>query len=231
MKEGEKMDTTKSTIGQRIRALREDNDIGTQTALAAVLNSQSNGESYEQRTISKIEKDERKLLADEVLPFAAALQTDPLFLLSGIHNENFTVAADLGLSDSTITELKKAKEAAEKQPIVSVNPLAALVQVLAHDKALTVDLFNYFFQDFSYLLVRKTHAHNMPDLIEPEYVQNVQMTDFEPVARLALIDSLSRCRDRLTGERSQIIYENSKTLRNALKNLPELKPKKSGKDE
>ena len=85
------------TIGERIKALREAKNL-SQSELAEMV-------GYKDRTaIAKIESGERELRQSKILPFAKALDTDPLYIL-GIPKDEESASPEHDALEAKVTKL------------------------------------------------------------------------------------------------------------------------------
>lgn len=217
-------DTSRNAIRKRIHDLREDLDL-SQTELAESIKISPR---FTQKIISRIEKGDRPVYPEEIIPVAEALQTDPLFLLSGTHLDNYAIAEETGLSDHAIETLKFAQGAKirwkkEGVGLFSDNFEAMAVNALLSDTFLIRSICEYLFSDFStleYYDPELDHHINVrgktqiiPDTrtVKAENVRSVDLASFEAIFRVNILDALSKLRtsEDITKQREERIYKMS----------------------
>ncbi|MBR4575621.1 MAG: helix-turn-helix transcriptional regulator [Clostridia bacterium] len=177
-----------------------------QDARKAAKMSQStlgNAVELNQRTISSYENGTALPTLEKLYEIADVLKTDPVLLLTGFHEENYTLSKDLGLSDESILTLKKWKQITDKdKPYIAGNDVAEAVDLLLQNIPLLFQIRKYLTEGFHSLLVFNDEFPDAPLVgrtrsIHADEVRTINLQDFEALHRLKLLDSLSEYRKKI----------------------------------
>jgi transcriptional regulator with XRE-family HTH domain len=157
----------------RLKELAEKSGVGLSTIKNAVSENQTN------RTITKL---------DDVIRIAHALDVSPLYLLTEVEDENYTVCDELGLSNETVNRLKTMNNALVKW----------VIDVLVADWSILMHLNEYLKSDYE--MVQRNTTFEFFPVTE---LSGFDRKDLERVNRLRLLDDLQRIREENKGGKAK----------------------------
>ena len=188
------------TMGDRIRGLREEMKLSQEEFGRLVFDGKN--------TVKNIELGTQDIKVEKLKEYARVLNTSVYYLITGVHDKNADIAEELGLSNASIEELKKAKDyytyigltTDQQQDIVkefgikNYMPVQDTINVLLNHFDLLMLLHNYFFDELNEIVVEPTEDAGVL-LCPVSGIMNFQMVDFESPLRIQIMDELKKIRD------------------------------------
>jgi len=112
------------------------------------------------------------------------------------------VCAATGLSEKSVSILSaEKKEFDEFSNSTSINAMAVTIDTLLKNRNLITLIFNYLFDDHQSIIIQD-NGHK--STIHAESVTGYHLSDFESLARIRLLDTLSEFRKNLEPERQKL---------------------------